>query len=61
MIRRALLLAIPLAVLTPGGYALLCSLTDTWRELPPSAHVMYMALLAISGAIIAIIFTEVNP
>lgn len=51
-IRRALLLAI-----APGGYALLCSLTDTWREVPPSQHIMCMAL-GVIGAAIAMIVAE---
>lgn len=50
LIRCAPLLAVP-----PGGYALLCWFTDTWREVPPSQHVMCMVLGVIGAAILAII------
>lgn len=60
MIKRVLLLAIPLAVLTNGGYSVLCSLTETWRAVPPSVHVMCMGLVSIGAAVIAIIVSSME-
>lgn len=60
MIKRVFLLAIPLVVLGLGGYALFCSLTDTWRAEPPSVHVMCMALVAIAEAMLAIIASSME-
>lgn len=44
-----------LAVLTNGGYALLCTLTGTWNAAAPSTHVMCMALATIGAFMIAIV------
>ncbi|MEV0616152.1 hypothetical protein AB0I81_22755 [Nonomuraea sp. NPDC050404] len=59
-VKRVVWLAIPMVVLGLGGYALVCSLTDTWRAESPSVHVMCMALVAIGEAMAAIVISSME-
>jgi hypothetical protein len=49
-----------LAVVIDGGYALLCTATDTWSDAPPSAHVTALALATIGAVIAAIVIDSIE-